>query len=192
MNLFSALYARVMRWSTHRHAPRYLAGLSFAESSFFPVPPDVMLAPMALACPQRAWFFAGLTTAASALGGAFGFLIGRFAFEFLAPLLHQYGYWESFVQAREWFAQWGFWAVFLAGFTPIPYKVFTIAAGVVAMPFVPFLFASIIGRGARFFLVAGLMKWGGTRMEHLVRTYIDRVGWIMLVAVVVLYLVFRS
>ncbi len=192
MKLFSALYERVMRWSTHRHAPRYLAGLSFAESSFFPVPPDVMLAPMALACPQRAWFFAGLTTAASALGGAFGYLIGRFAFEFLAPLLHQYGYWESFVQAREWFAQWGFWAVFLAGFTPIPYKVFTIAAGVVAMPFAPFLIASIVGRGARFFLVAGLMKWGGTRMEHLVRTYIDRVGWIMLVAVLVLYLVFRS
>ncbi len=192
MKLFSALYERVMRWSTHRHAPRYLAGLSFAESSFFPVPPDVMLAPMALACPQRAWFFAGLTTAASALGGAFGYLIGRFAFELLAPLLHQYGYWESFVQAREWFGQWGFWAVFLAGFTPIPYKVFTIAAGVVAMPFAPFLIASIVGRGARFFLVAGLMKWGGTRMEHLVRTYIDRVGWIMLVAVLVLYLVFRS
>ncbi len=192
MSLFSALYERVMRWSAHRHAPRYLAGLSFAESSFFPVPPDVMLAPMALACPQRAWFFAGLTTVASAIGGAFGYLIGRFAFEFLAPLMHQYGYWDSFVQAREWFAQWGFWAVFLAGFTPIPYKVFTIAAGVVAMPFVPFLIASIIGRGARFFLVAGLMKWGGARMEHLVRTYIDRVGWIMLVAVLVLYLVFRS
>lgn len=192
MTLFSALYERVMRWSAHRHAPRYLAGLSFAESSFFPVPPDVMLAPMALACPQRAWFFAGLTTVASAVGGVFGYLIGRFAFEFLEPLLHQYGYWDGFVQAREWFAHWGFWAVFLAGFTPIPYKVFTIAAGVVAMPFVPFLIASVVGRGARFFLVAGLMVWGGTRMEHLVRTYIDRIGWLMIIAIVVLYLVFRS
>lgn len=192
MKLFSALYARVMRWSNHRHAPRYLAGLSFAESSFFPVPPDVMLAPMALACPQRAWFFAGLTTLASAFGGALGYLIGRFAFEFLQPLLHQYGYWDGFLQAKEWFADWGFWAVFLAGFTPIPYKVFTIAAGVVTMSFVPFLIASVIGRGARFFLVAGLMVWGGERMERLVRTYIDRIGWLLILAVLVLYLVLRS
>lgn len=190
--MFSRLYERVMRWSAHRHAPHYLAGLSFAESSFFPVPPDVMLAPMALARPERAWFFAGLTTVASALGGVFGYLIGRFAFELLEPLLHQYGYWDAFVQAREWFEHWGFWAVFLAGFTPIPYKVFTIAAGVVAMPFLPFLIASLIGRGARFFLVAGLMVWGGVRMENLVRTYIDRIGWMMVIAVVVLYLVFRS
>lgn len=192
MKLFSKLYERVMQWSRHRHAPRYLAGLSFAESSFFPVPPDVMLAPMALAQPQRAWQLAALTTVASAVGGAFGYLIGRFAFEFLAPLLHQYGYWDGFLQAKDWFQHWGFWAVFLAGFTPIPYKVFTIAAGVVTMPFVPFLIASIIGRGARFFLVAGLMVWGGARMEQLVRTYIDRIGWIMVIAVVILYLVFRS
>lgn len=192
MTLFSKLYERVMRWSAHRHAPRYLAGLSFAESSFFPIPPDVMLAPMALAQPQRAWRLAAITTIASALGGAFGYLIGRFAFEFLKPLLHQYGYWEAFLHAQDWFDHWGFWAVFLAGFTPIPYKVFTIAAGVAAMPFVPFLIASIIGRGARFFLVAGLMVWGGARMERLVRTYIDRIGWLMVIAAIVLYLVFRS
>lgn len=192
MKWFTKLYERVMHWSAHRHAPAYLAGLSFAESSFFPVPPDVMLAPMALARPNKAWYFAALTTVASVIGGAFGYLIGRFAFELLEPLLHQYGYWEAFVQARDWFGHWGFWAVFLAGFTPIPYKVFTIAAGVVIMPFVPFLLASLIGRGARFFLVAGLMVWGGARMERLLRTYIDRIGWLMLIAVVILYLVFRS
>lgn len=190
--MFLRLYERVMRWSAHRHAPRYLAGLSFAESSFFPIPPDVMLAPMALAQPRRAWYLAALTTIASVLGGVFGYLIGRFAFELLEPLLHQFGYWEGFVRAQDWFERWGFWAVFLAGFTPIPYKVFTIAAGVVAMPFLPFVLASFIGRGARFFLVAGVMVWGGERMESLLRTYIDRIGWLLVMAVVVLYLVYRS
>lgn len=190
--MFLRLYERVMRWSAHRHAPRYLAGLSFAESSFFPIPPDVMLAPMALAQPRRAWRLAALTTVASVLGGVFGYLIGRFAFEFLEPLLHQFGYWEAFLRAKDWFEQWGFWAIFLAGFTPIPYKVFTIAAGVVAMPFLPFVLGSLIGRGARFFLVAGLMVWGGARMELLVRTYIDRIGWLLVIAVIVLYLVYRS
>lgn len=190
--MFLRLYERVMLWSTHRHAPRYLAGLSFAESSFFPIPPDVMLAPMALAQPRRAWYLATLTTIASVLGGVFGYLIGRFAFEALEPLLHQLGYWEGFVRAQEWFDQWGFWAVFLAGFTPIPYKVFTIAAGVVGMPFLPFVLASLIGRGARFFLVSALMVWGGVRMESMLRRYIDRIGWVLVLAAVVLYLVYRS
>lgn len=150
MALFSALYDRVMRWSRHRHAPRYLAGLSFAESSFFPIPPDVMLAPMALAKPSTAWRLAALTTVASVVGGIFGYLIGMFAFDVIEPLLRDAGYYPKYLQAKAWFDDWGFWAIFLAGFSPIPYKVFTVTAGVIAMAIVPFTLASLFGRGARF------------------------------------------
>lgn len=189
MRLFSALYERVMRWSAHRHAPRYLAVLSFAESSFFPVPPDVMLAPMALAKPHRALHYALLTTIASVLGGMLGYVIGYFAFEAVAPWVRDLGYWSQYEAAQQWFDRWGFWAVLLAGFSPIPYKVFTIAAGAIAMTFPPFVIASLVGRGARFFLVAALMMWGGERMRDLLRDYVDRVGWVLLVLVVLLFLI---
>jgi len=184
MRLFSSLYERVMVWSRHRHAPRYLMGLSFAESSFFPIPPDVMLAPMALAAPSRAWHFASITTIASVVGGLFGYSIGVFAFELVEPLLRDAGYYANYLQAREWFSEWGFWAVFLAGFSPILYKVFTITAGVISMALVPFVLASLIGRGARFFLVAALMAWGGERMESNLKQYIERIGWAMVILMI--------
>lgn len=189
MKLFSALYGRVMRWSAHPRAPRYLATLSFAESSFFPIPPDVMLAPMALARRDRAWYYALLTTLASAAGGAAGYLIGYFAFELVEPIIREVGYWDRYERVREWFAAWGFWAIFLAGFSPIPYKLFTISAGVIAMNFPLFLLASLIGRGARFFLVAGLMVWGGEPMERNLRLYIDRIGWVVILAALVGYVI---
>lgn len=189
MKLFSALYTRVMRWSTHPHAARYLATLSFAESSFFPIPPDVMLAPMALARRERAWHYALLTTIASVLGGALGYLIGYFSFELVEPVIREAGYWEHYETAHAWFNEWGFWAVFIAGFSPIPYKLFTISAGVIVMNFPLFMLASIIGRGARFFLVAGLMVWGGEPMERNLRLYIDRIGWVTILATVVGYMI---
>jgi len=192
MKLFSTLYDKVLGWSRHRHAPYYLGGLGFAESSFFPIPPDVMLAPMALARPQKAWHYALLTTIASVLGGMLGYLIGVFAFDVVEPWIREAGYWEAYQRAGEWFAVWGFWAIFLAGFSPIPYKVFTISAGVIGMAFVPFVIASAIGRGARFYLVAGLMRWGGERMERTLRLYIDRIGWILILLVIALYFVFNS
>ena len=189
MKLFSPLYDRAMRWARHRHAPWYLGGLSFAESSFFPIPPDVMLAPMSLANPAKAWWFAALTTITSVAGGLFGYLIGVFAFDLVEPLIRDAGYWAKYEQAKVWFAEWGFWAIFLAGFSPIPYKIFTITAGVIAMALGPFVIASLIGRGARFFLVAALMAWGGERMEKTLRRYIDRIGWILVIAVIVLVLI---
>lgn len=189
MRLFSSLYDRVMRWSEHRHAPRYLAGLSFAESSFFPVPPDVMLAPMSLARPGLALRYAALTTIASVLGGVLGYLIGYFAFESIEPWVRGLDYWDKYLRAQQWFDQWGFWAVLLAGFSPIPYKIFTIAAGAISMAFTPFVLASLVGRGTRFFLVALLMKWGGDRMRGLLRDYIDRIGWVLVLIVIALYLV---
>ena len=187
MRLFSRLLDMVMGWAEHRHASYYLAGLSFAESSFFPIPPDVMLAPMTLAKPEKAWQFALVTTIASVVGGIAGYLIGMFAFELVEPLLHRAGYWNRYLDAREWFAVWGIWVVFLAGFSPIPYKIFTITAGVVGMVFLPFVLASFVGRGARFFLVAWLMRMGGTRMEGILKQYIDRIGWLLVIVVVVGY-----
>ncbi|MEZ5584331.1 MAG: YqaA family protein [Candidatus Competibacteraceae bacterium] len=178
-----------MGWSRHPHAPWYLTSLSFAESSFFPIPPDVMLAPMALTQPDKAWYFAGLTTVASVLGGLFGYLIGLFLFELIEPVLHQAGYWDTYLRAHAWFEIWGFWAIFLAGFSPIPYKIFTITAGTIFMPIVPFILASVVGRGARFFMVAGLMRWGGARMESMLRTHVDRLGWLTIGIVVIVYLV---
>jgi membrane protein YqaA with SNARE-associated domain len=186
MRIFSSLYTRTMQWSRHPHAPAYLAGLSFAESSFFPIPPDVMLAPMSMARPKRAWFFAALTTLASVIGGMLGYLIGLYAFDLVQPWLHSWGYWEGYLNTKEWFVEWGFWAIFLAGFSPIPYKIFTITAGVIGMAFLPFVVASVIGRGARFFLVAALMAWGGEPMEKLLHRYVDRLGWLLVIVFLVL------
>ena len=187
MKLFSALYDRAMQWAGHRRAPWYLAALGFAEASFFPIPPDVMLAPMALARPGAAWRYALLTTAASTCGGIFGYLIGEFALRVVKPWLTLVGYWPYYLRAEDWFRQWGVWAILLAAFSPIPYKVFTIAAGAASMPFVPFVLASAIGRGSRFFLVAGLMRWGGEPMERILRDYIDRLGWALVLVLLIIY-----
>lgn len=178
MRLFGPLYDRVMGWARHAHARWYLAGLSFAESSFFPIPPDVMLAPMSMARPDRARSYALLTTVASVLGGIAGYLIGLLAFEWVEPVLIDHGYHAKYLLAREWFDAWGFWAIFLAGFSPVPYKLFTITAGVVAMNVPAFLLASLVGRGARFFLVALLMARGGPAMEAKLRKHIDLLGWL--------------
>jgi membrane protein YqaA with SNARE-associated domain len=185
------LYDRVLSWARHPHAAWYLAGLSFAEASFFPVPPDAMLAPMALARPERAIRYGAIATAASAFGGVFGYLIGAFALHLVEPWLLSGPYAEAYHQARQWFDEWGVWVVFIAGFSPVPYKVFTITAGAASMAFIPFVIASVVGRGARFFLVAGLIYWGGARIERFLRTYIDMVGWGALALAVVLYLLLR-
>ncbi len=183
--MFQRLYDKALQWARHRHAEKYLFALSFAESSFFPVPPDVMLAPMALARPSKALRFALLTTIASVLGGILGYLIGYFAFDLIVPWLQESRYWEGYLQARQWFTEWGFWAVFIAGFSPIPYKVFTITAGVLNMLFLPFVAASLVGRGARFCLVAMLLAWGGERLEAVLRIYMDRIGWGLVLLIVI-------
>ena len=187
IRLFSRLYERVIRWSRHPHAARYLVALSFAESSFFPIAPDVMLAPMCMAQPRKAWRLALLTTLASVLGGMLGYLIGMLAFDLVEPLLREVGYYPKYLEVRDWFDRWGFWAVFLAGFSPIPYKLFTITAGVMSMAFAPFVVASVIGRGARFYLVAALMAWGGERMEALLRRYVDALGWLIVLLALVVF-----
>jgi len=182
--MFRQLYAAVVRAAGHPRAPWVLGLLAFAESSFFPIPPDVMLAPMTLADRRRAWRFAAIATVGSVLGGILGYLIGATFLDTLLPWLRDLGYYHSYETARDWFAHYGFWAVLLAGFSPIPYKVFTIAAGAVAMPFLPFVLASAVGRGARFFLVAGLVRWLGPVFEQRLLKYIDRIGWAIVALVI--------
>jgi membrane protein YqaA with SNARE-associated domain len=184
--MFSSLYQRVLNWSRNKYAVYYLAIISFAESSFFPIPPDVMLAPMAFAHRPRAWYYATITTVASVLGGIFGYLLGLYAFEPLVePVIKYLGYEEHFLSAEGWFDRYGVWIVFIAGFSPIPYKVFTIAAGVMHMAFLPFVIASIIGRGARFYLVCALIVLGGQKLEDHLKQYIDLIGWITVALIVV-------
>lgn len=191
MKIFTWLYNRVMSWSRHRHAPIYLMVMSFSEASFFPVPPDVMLAPMALAKPKRAWWYAGVASIASSIGGLFGYLIGAFLIYFILPYLHKIGYFSEFLHVQHLFQQWGIGILFVASFTPIPYKIFTIAGGAMHMAILPFFLTSLIGRAARFYLVAALMSWGGEPMEHMIRRYIDWIGWGSLAAIVVVYLLIK-
>jgi len=191
MKIFSRLYELVLTWAAHPRATRYLAALSFAESSFFPIPPDVMLAPMVLAQRQRAWMLAAITTLWSVLGGIAGYLIGMFLFNVVAtPVINFYEAEAAFEVVRAKFQAHGVWIVFLAGFTPIPYKLFTVSAGLASMSLLPFVAASLVGRGARFFLVAGLIYAGGERFESQLRRYADAIGWTVLILAVLALLWF--
>lgn len=189
--MFRKWYDRVLIWSAHERAPAYLCVLSAAESSVFPVPPDVMLAPMALARPDRAWYFAFLCTVSSVVGGLLGYLIGSLAFGLIEGWLWQSAWAGAFQRAVDAFEQYGFWYILLAGFTPIPYKVFTVSAGVVGMPPLPFILGSLVGRGGRFFLVVGLIRLGGERFERALRKWVDLIGWTVLALAAVVFLVLR-
>lgn len=184
--MFKKLYDWMMQACRHPHAPWYLGGVSFAESSFFPIPPDVMLAPMSLAQPQRAWRYAAITTVTSVLGGVLGYLIGVYLLDLAMPLVEKFGYRPAYDTAVAWFEAYGFWAIFVAGFTPIPYKVFTISAGAAAMPLLPFVAGSLVGRGMRYFLIAGIVRWAGPRIEPQLIRYIDAIGWLCLALIVAL------
>ena len=184
MKLFSNIYNKVIELAKHRNAEYYLGGLSFAESSFFPIPPDVMLIPMSLARPEHWVRFALLTTIASVLGGIAGYFIGVWAFEWLESILVTGGYEGRLDQAKGLFESYGVWAILAAGFSPIPYKLFTITAGALSMAFLPFLIASAIGRGARFFLVSGLVAKAGPGMEPIILKYIEWLGWLVVVLLI--------
>ena len=192
MKLFSGLYDRVIAWAKHPRAPWFLGGMSFAESSFFPIPPDVLLTPMCIARPEEGWRLALLTTIMSVCGGLFGYLLGAVFFEMLTPWFERMGYAPAMEKARAWFTEWGFWAVFLAGFSPIPYKAFTVTAGAMGMPLIPFVLASVFGRGGRFFLVAWLMARFGVSFESRLRPFMEWLGWGLVAVVVVAYLVMRQ
>lgn len=184
MRVFGPIYDRCLALSKHTHAPWYLALVSAIESIFFPVPPDVMLVPMVLAQPPRWWRFAFLTMACSVAGGVIGYSLGFFALDAVLPWIERAGYADTYQTVQALFTRHGVWIMFVAAFTPIPFKVFTLAGGAAGMPLLPFVLASLVGRGGRFFLVAGLIAWGGPRVEPHLRRYIEGLGW--LVAVLVL------
>lgn len=187
--LFSGLYNKCMQWAAHPHAERYLAGVSLFEAIFFPLPTALMVAPMAVAKPERAVRIAMIATLMSVAGAVFGYLLGYYAIALVEPLIESAGYWGKYMTAQQWFAEWGFWAVIIAGFSPIPFKIFTITAGALTMVFVPFIFAALVGRSAHFFLVSLLMAWAGPKLEPVVRRYIEWLGWLTVAILVVAYLI---
>ena len=165
-NFAKACYDYFIDLAARPNAMYFLFLVAFTESSFFPIPPDVMLIPMVLALPQKAYRIALLATVASVLGGFFGYGIGVFFFDLIAkPILNFYGYMHQFDVFKDYYHQWGAWIVFGAGITPFPYKVITIASGVVHLDLITFAVASIIARGMRFYLVAWLLKKYGEPMK---------------------------
>jgi membrane protein YqaA with SNARE-associated domain len=169
--MLQRLYQRVLALSASRYAPWWLAVISFAESSVFPIPPDALLIPMALARPRQAWRLAAICTLASVAGGMLGYLIGYALFDQLAaPLLHTYGYDAAFAHFQATYATWGLWVILVKGLTPIPFKIVTIASGAAHFNFAMFVAACVVTRGLRFFLVAALL-W---RYGEAVRDFIER------------------
>ena len=165
------LYHRVLALAASRRAGLWLAGVAFAEASFFPIPPDALLVPMVLARPDRAWRLALVCTLASVTGGALGYLIGYALFDVLAePILRAYHYQDAFAAFQATYARWGLWVILIKGLTPIPYKIVTIASGAARFDFAVFMLASAATRGLRFFAVAGLLRYFGEP----VRDFIER------------------
>ena len=178
------LYNKTMALAGHPQAIFLLGAVSFIEASFFPIPPDVMLIPMVLMNPSRAWLFALVATAFSVLGGIFGYIIGTFSYELIAePLLHSLGKEAQMVDFSNKYNEIGFWAVITAGISPIPYKVVTIMSGATNLNFAVFLGASMASRGVRFFVVAGLLHFYG----HEIRDFIERyLNWVFMLFVILL------
>ena len=165
------LYDWTLGLAQHRHALWALAVVAFVESSFFPIPPDILMIPMIIARPNRAWLIAGVALLASVLGGLLGYAIGALAFESLGqPILASLGKADAMAEFSTRFNDMGFWAVLVAGVTPFPYKVITIMSGWTGMPLGIFIMTSILARGLRFFVVAGLL-W---RFGAPIRDFIER------------------
>jgi len=168
-NPLRRIYDWTLSLAEKKLAGLWLGLLSFAEASFFPIPPDVLLIPLCLGRLRKAFRFALICSVASVLGGLAGYAMGAFAWEGLSPWFFQYvpGFTEEkFARIQEWYAEWGWPLVFLAGFSPIPYKIFTIASGVLGMALLPFILASAVSRSARFFLVAALVAKFGEPMKE--------------------------
>jgi membrane protein YqaA with SNARE-associated domain len=160
--MFKGLYHRILALAESKHAPFALGAIAFAESSFFPIPPDVILIPMSLAAPQRAWRYATIATIASVIGGMVGYGIGALLFDTLGQwLIHLYGYADRMAALKETYAHWGALVILIKGLTPIPYKLVTIVSGLLGYNFALFVLLSVVTRGARFFILAGALNWFG-------------------------------
>ena len=201
MKLFGPIYERALVWARNPRAPALLTGLSFAEAVFFPVPPEVMLAPMALSQPRRAFRFASLSLLGSLAGAVLGYALGHYAYELVKPLLVSLGWIDRIDEQVEYLrgiaadSPWKtFWILVLAGFTPIPLKIFTWASGIVGVPLLPFLASMAVGRGKRVYLIAAAIRLGGARAEAALHRWIEPLGWIAtaLLLAGIGYLVWRA
>ena len=184
MRVFAALYQRALGWSRHPHAERYLAGLSLVEAFAFPVAPELMLAPMCLAQPRRGVRYASVSLVFSLIGSLIGYALGHYAFDALQPLLLRLGWMAPIermvdelrvdVAQHPWTA---FWLLVLAGFTPLPLKLFTWASGIVGVPLLAFFASMAVGRGKRVYLLAALLRWLGPRAERFLARWVEWLGW---------------
>ena len=184
MRMFATLYQRALGWSRHPHAERYLAGLSLVEAFAFPVAPELMLAPMCLAQPRRGLRYASISLVFSLIGSLIGYALGHYAFDALQPLLLRLGWMAPIerlvgelrvdVAQHPWTA---FWLLVLAGFTPLPLKLFTWASGIVGVPLLAFFASMAVGRGKRVYLLAALLRWLGPRAERFLARWVEWLGW---------------
>ena len=185
MKIIKDLYNWVLGWANSPYGTLALFIVAFTESSFFIVPPDVLLIALAISKPQRAFFYALISTVGSVLGGLFGYFIGVKVMQTIgAPILEFYGVMDKFEYVKTMYHQYDAWAVGIAGFTPIPYKLFTIAGGAAGINIAVFFFASLISRGARFFLVSGLIYFFGQRIKNFIDKYFNLLSIIFVVLLI--------
>lgn len=179
--MFRKLYDWMLRMAGHRHAVRYMAVVSFAESSFFPIPPDVMVVPMILARRAQAYRIAAICTISSVLGGALGYAIGYFLYDSVGLfLINLYGAHDATSEFQHWYDRWGAAVILIKGFTPIPFKIVTIASGFFKYNFGLFVLLALLTRGARFFLIAWLLTRWGAPMQAFIERRMNLVGWTLL------------
>ena len=176
-NLFTRSYDAIISWARTRYAVCVLSAVSFVESFIFPIPPDLFLIPLSISNPRKAYYFAMLTTIFSVLGGVIRYLVGvYFSDLFLSTLGWMFDQ-KSVEITIDWMTEWGVMVVLISGFSPIPYKIFTVASGVTGLAFIPFLIASLLGRGMRFFLIGFIVSKGGDNLEKKLRKYAELFGW---------------
>lgn len=200
MKLFTGIYDYCINLSKHRLAPVFLTGNSFIESVFWPIPVDIMLAPMCLAKPEKALHYAFLATVSSVLGAVLGYGLGYYLYDpWIQDIVIRFGYEDAFARASGYLHRYGALFIIIGSFTPLPYKIVAICSGLIAsqqagiglgagqLHLVPFILVSFLGRGMRFFLIALVIKIGGARMEQKLRRYIDIIGWLTLVLVAVFF-----
>ena len=192
MNIFSSIYNFFFNFAATPSAVYVLSALSYFEAFILPYPPpDIMLAPMVLRAKRKYLYFAIITTFFSVLGGITGYLIGEFAYSFILPFLEKMNLGTKIDIVRDWFDIYGVWVVIIAGFSPVPYKIFTIMAGFLNMALIPFIICGVIGRGARFFLVALLVNKFGDAIDSFLKKYIDYLGYLV-VFIFVAYLIWQN
>lgn len=196
MKIFTKMYEVCLGWAQHKHAVYYLGTMSFFESIIFPIPVDVMLAPMCLSRLDRAWHYALVATVTSVVGGVVGYFLGVLLGESVVePLMIDWGFGDAFATTQVWFTQYGVLMVFIAGFAPIPYKIFTVSAGALSVSpmadLLPFVVASGFGRAGRFYLVAFLLRLGGEKMEKKLHQIIDYIGWGTVIVAFIGFLMYK-